>query len=191
MVLSSDWFMRSLRLLTVAVLAVLLAASMFNPVAAQTGYIVIGKTGYGTTQFHFALSNGTFTPVFYLAHEDVWNSPILANGDYTVLEDVLAGWVLSLIICSRQGGTESTWEYVPGGCTGPCQGGVTIHLLGENEGVGCTFYNSPVGPVGAEKPVGGLVMPVNTSAVLALWLAVIAVVGGIGTVVVVARKRRL
>jgi hypothetical protein len=39
-------------------------------------------------------------------------------------------------------------------------------------------------------PVGGIVAPVNTFAVLAPWLAVIGLVGCIGTVVVVAKKRR-
>jgi len=38
--------------------------------------------------------------------------------------------------------------------------------------------------------VGGVVIPVNTFAVLAPWLAVIGLVGCIGTVVVVAKKRR-
>jgi hypothetical protein len=38
-------------------------------------------------------------------------------------------------------------------------------------------------------PVGGVVMPANTFAVLVPWLAVIGQVGCIGTVVVVAKKR--
>jgi hypothetical protein len=38
--------------------------------------------------------------------------------------------------------------------------------------------------------VGGCVQPVNTFAVLSPWLAVIGLVGCIGTVVVVARKSR-
>jgi hypothetical protein len=39
-------------------------------------------------------------------------------------------------------------------------------------------------------PVGGLVIPANTLALVAPWLAVIGVVGCIGTAVVVAKKRR-
>jgi hypothetical protein len=58
-------------------------------------------------------------------------------------------------------GAESSWEYVPGGCTGPCQGGVTIHLLGEYEELGCTFVNDPVGSVDTKKSVGGFMEPVN------------------------------
>jgi hypothetical protein len=38
--------------------------------------------------------------------------------------------------------------------------------------------------------VGGVVIPVSTFAILAPWLAVIGLVGCIGTVVVVAKKRR-
>ena len=39
-------------------------------------------------------------------------------------------------------------------------------------------------------PVGGVVMPVNTLAILGPWFAVIGLVGCIGTVVVVASKHR-
>jgi hypothetical protein len=45
-------------------------------------------------------------------------------------------------------------------------------------------------PVATPVPVGGVVMPVNTFAIFAPWLAVIGVVACIGTVVVVAKKRR-
>jgi hypothetical protein len=45
-------------------------------------------------------------------------------------------------------------------------------------------------PTPASAPVGGVVIPVNTFAVLAPWLAVIGLVGCIGAVVVVAKKRR-
>jgi hypothetical protein len=40
-----------------------------------------------------------------------------------------------------------------------------------------------------ESPVGGVISPVNTLAVLAPWLAVIGLVGCAATVVVVAKKR--
>jgi len=42
----------------------------------------------------------------------------------------------------------------------------------------------------ASAPVGGVVMPTNTFALVSPWLAVIGLVGCIGTVVVVAKKRR-
>jgi hypothetical protein len=48
------------------------------------------------------------------------------------------------------------------------------------------LINSPeFGPA----PVGGIVMPANTLALAAPWLAVIGVVGCIGTIVVIAKKR--
>ena len=46
------------------------------------------------------------------------------------------------------------------------------------------------GPPGACPAVGGVVMPANTLAIAAPWLAVIGLVGGIGTVVGVAKERR-
>jgi hypothetical protein len=45
-----------------------------------------------------------------------------------------------------------------------------------------------VDPLGCPA-VGGVVLPVNTFAILAPWLAVIALVGCIGTVVVIRKKR--
>jgi hypothetical protein len=44
--------------------------------------------------------------------------------------------------------------------------------------------------VSEPAPVGGCVQPVNTFALLSPWLAVIGLVGCIGTAVVVAKKRR-
>ena len=46
----------------------------------------------------------------------------------------------------------------------------------------------PILPSGA--PVGGVVIPANNLAIAAPWLAVIGLVGCIGTVAVVAKKRR-
>jgi len=46
-----------------------------------------------------------------------------------------------------------------------------------------------VDPVAPAAPVGGLVIPANTLAIVAPWLAVIGLVG-ISTIVVVAKKRR-
>lgn len=43
---------------------------------------------------------------------------------------------------------------------------------------------------GASGPVGGVMEPVNTFALISPWLAVIGLVGCIGTVVVVAKKRQ-
>ncbi|MGA2239711.1 MAG: hypothetical protein ABSG74_10915 [Candidatus Bathyarchaeia archaeon] len=45
-------------------------------------------------------------------------------------------------------------------------------------------------PTAAVGPVGGVVIPVNKFAVLAPWLALIGLVGCIGTVFVIAKERR-
>lgn len=71
---------------------------------------------------------------------------------------------------------------------------------------GRSFYGSPgswtvdgtydymisavISSLGGGAGVGGFVGPVNKLAVLAPWLAVIGLVGCIGTIVVVAKKRR-
>ena len=57
-----------------------------------------------------------------------------------------------------------------------------IITYAEGDHVTCTFTNSPV------SPVGGVVLPANAFAVLGPWLAVIGLVGCIGTVAVVAKK---
>jgi hypothetical protein len=45
------------------------------------------------------------------------------------------------------------------------------------------------GPSSNLQPVGGVVMPANTFAMVSPWLALVGVVGCIGTVVVLARRR--
>jgi len=65
-------------------------------------------------------------------------------------------------------------------------GDYTVTLTGnpsENQ-VSTSFSNE-----GGSCPVGGVVMPANTFAIAAPWLAVIGLVGCIGTAVVVAKKR--
>jgi hypothetical protein len=47
-----------------------------------------------------------------------------------------------------------------------------------------------VDPLGCAAAVGGVVIPANTLALVAPWLAVIGLVGCIGIVVVVAKKRK-
>ena len=48
----------------------------------------------------------------------------------------------------------------------------------------------PTAPFCSTAPVGGCVQPANTFALVSPWLALIGLVGCIGTVAVVARKRR-
>jgi hypothetical protein len=83
-------------------------------------------------------------------------------------------------------------------------GGPGIGL--DQSGQGCSSYENPTGDYHfledanvmihvqveqfQQQPVGGVVMPTNTLAILGPWLAVIGLVGGIGAVAVVAQKRR-
>jgi hypothetical protein len=60
-------------------------------------------------------------------------------------------------------------------------GPITVYLFD-------TGFSSPC--CGVEEAVGGIVMPANTFALVSPWLAVIAVVGCVGIVALVIRKRR-
>jgi len=65
------------------------------------------------------------------------------------------------------------------------------YLQGDFTGtfVVCYSPDVSVGGLCPEEAVGGVVMPANTLALAAPWLAVIGAVGCLGTIVVVARKR--
>jgi hypothetical protein len=168
--------MRSLRLLVVAVLAVLVAASSFSPVAAFEGEIKITKlttNGDTTTVFHFTVSDEVELDFDLFGGGD--KSFNYGGGRYVVIEEVPPGWVLD-VNCVSLDGASTSFEYMPGQ-------GVTITYTVGNFVV-CTFTNSPTGPV------GGVVTPVNNFALLTPWLAVIGLVGCISTVVVVAKKRQ-
>ena len=104
------------------------------------------------------------------------------EGEYTFTEDVPADWVLVGVDCvDGLLNSVADFDYIPGG--------VTITLSGcDTEGcfvlIECTFTNSPA------PAVGGVVIPANTLALVAPWLAIVGLVGCIGTAVVVAKKRR-
>ena len=115
-------------------------------------------------------------------------------GTYTIVETVPPGWVLRSISCgvtviteTDMGGSLGVLSYTPqtDGSSWTVDlphHSVTI-VLGAGDEVVCTFTNGPVS-------VGGFVEPLNTLAILGPWLAVIGLVGCIGTVAVVAKKRR-
>lgn len=174
--------MRSASLLAVLGLVLVLAASSFSPVAAA-GYIRIHKVG-GDTETIFVFDASPAPLVDFQLLGGFYQSfagPFSSGTDYTITERVPEGWVLS-VRCEL--GPEITitvtdFEYIHGGviirfsqCTNDCVAWVD-----------CYFTNS-------RPPVGGIVIPVDTFAVLGPWVAVMALVGCIGTVVVVAKKRR-
>jgi hypothetical protein len=173
----------------VAVLAVILVASLFSP-AAASGYIAIHKVttnGDTTTWFYFDTDGPGLGGTFILVGDasNSFSGPAsgwFPQGEYTFTEDVPPGWVLRVSCVDAVVPSVADFDYI--------SGGVTITLSGcDTEGcfvvIDCTFTNSPIGPA-----VGGVVLPANNFAIIAPWLAVIGVVGCIGTVVVVAKKRR-
>jgi hypothetical protein len=173
--------MRSASLFAVVVLAVLLAASMFSPVAAPLldPFIDIFKVttnGDTTTMFHFDVS-GPFAFACDLTGGTFPYNLCTVNaargGDYTVVETVPPGWVLKDVACTSTLGT-STFTRTANG--------VTVHFAEGDEAL-CTFTNSPA------EAVGGVVIPANTFALVTPWLAVIGLVGCISTAVVIRRKR--
>jgi hypothetical protein len=192
--------MRSARLLAVAVLAVLLAVSMFYPVAAQppAGEITIAKettNGDHTTKFDFTFTadSDSFSDSFSIPGGEHVTEGQLDPGTYTVVETVPRGWILRSISCIASTPTAIVGSISVASYPSQIDGSswtvdlvhhsVTIDYALEDIVV-CTFTNDPVGPV------GGLVEPINTLAVLAPWLAVIGLVGCIGTVAVIAKKRQ-
>jgi hypothetical protein len=62
----------------------------------------------------------------------------------------------------------------------------TVTVTGAEEDEQSVVFNNE----GGACAVGGIVMPVNTVALVSPWLAAIGLVGCIGTIVVVAMKRR-
>jgi hypothetical protein len=170
-------------LFAVAVLTVILAASLVSPVAASGRIEIVKVTTNGdtTTEFPFEVS-GDVHDSFELASGD--EPYLIYPGDVetakvAVIELVPDGWVLTNVNCEGLPVVDrepSTFEYIAGG--------VVIVFVAPDDVV-CTFTNSP------EEAVGGVVIPVNTLVVLAPWLVVIGLVGCIGTVAVLAKKRSL
>jgi hypothetical protein len=68
-------------------------------------------------------------------------------------------------------------------------GSYSAQAVDFNDASACVNFNVGSSPP-IPPPVGGVVTSVNTLAVLAPWLTVIGLVGCIGAVVVVAKKRR-
>lgn len=75
---------------------------------------------------------------------------------------------------------QTTWISEPGSAT-------WSHLVFPSPPPYIFMIRAWVGPAGP-APVGGVLMPANTLALVAPWVAVIGLVGCIGTIVVVAKK---
>lgn len=162
-----------------------MAASLFSPVAAFTGIQIAKVTTNGdtTTIFVFDTSGGLALSSFQLVSPQAEQFTGVSAGVYTVTEEAAPGWVPPKVECvgTINVGDVSTFTYL--------SNGVTVDYV-EGDQVVCTFTNSPIAPRPTEAPpVGGVVMPANTFAIAAPWLAIVGLVGCIGTVAVVAKKR--
>jgi hypothetical protein len=176
--------MRSVRLFVVAVLAVILAASLFSPAAAFQGIRVEKVTTNGDTTTIFVFdTSGSGLVDFQLVGGGSTVFGLLPAGEYTITEKVPDGWFVADISCEGVVGfpEPSEFEFIPGE-------GVVISYVAEDT-VTCVFTNSPVPPPEV-PPVGGVVLPANTHALFAPWLAVIGLIICIGTAVVVAKRRQ-
>jgi hypothetical protein len=163
----------------VVALAVILAASLFSPVAAISGITIAKVTTNGdvTTEFPFVVSGDASTG-FNLVGGGSQLITETAEVVLTVTEEVPHGWVLTDVTCVGLPivPESSSFTYIRGGV-------IVTYVVGDH--VTCAFTNSPA----PAAPVGGVVMPAGTLAILGPWLAFIGVVGCIGTAVVIAKKR--
>jgi len=196
--------MRSFRLLAVAVLAVVMAASMFSLASAQFGGINVGKVttnGDTTTLFHFTLSSeGSVVNTADL----VGGTPLhpffnVQAGTFILQETVPPGWVLKDISCGFLGSVQGGEVFAVGSLGvasyGPQFGSstwivnladhsVTINLAAD-EYVACTFTNSPA----AGAPVGGFVEPINQLAVVGSYFVLAGLVAAAAVAAVAIKKR--
>jgi hypothetical protein len=199
--------MRSLRLLVVAVLAVVLALSFTQNAFAPDfggGFISVGKVttnGDTTTLFHFTLSSGgQVVGTADLTGGTIPHAFDVASGTFILQETVPSGWVLTDISCRYladdvvsvggnvfAAGSLGVASYEPADTISTWTVNLADHsvtiIFDDVNIVGCTFTNAPA-PAGA--PVGGIVEPVNKLAVFAPYLALLGV---IATVAVIYWKR--
>jgi hypothetical protein len=113
-----------------------------------------------------------------------WFTDIHLSSDPAgLISEYDCGWNQPLVTCD--------FTVSESACAGPYT--VTVTLDAQGTIVGTADVQFTVGT--SECPsvceaVGGCVQPVNTVALLSPWLAVIGLIGCIGTVVVVAKNRR-
>jgi len=203
---------RSIKLLAVAVLAVVLALSSAQSVFASTEIAYddgVGVTGlsstYGAVRFTASTDSARLVQIKLYAWR-AWPGPntvyVTESDPTTVITSFplisipAVGWYVMSV---PGGGVLVPHEFFIA-FTGP-----DWQIGADAAGSGRTYTGGSLATLAvwnvndimlralvAESggAVGGIVIPVNTFAVLAPWLAVIGLVGCIGTVVVVAKKRR-
>lgn len=153
-----------MRLLAVAVLAIVLAFSSTQSVSAQQislspacgppGTVVsLSGSGFGTSEHDPTISSSP--------------DGLISDAEIVVNEGVVSGTFI--VAAGAQG------SYL-----------VTVHTIGIDQSASVGFNTDCPG---GETAVGGVVMPTNTLTVLGPWLALVGLVGCISVVVVVAEKR--
>ena len=154
----------------------------------EEGYILARKVapGGGDTYFHIEIGAYWGSNGYLLADGEETDPPTHPGPDYLgehyIAElDIPSGWVLQSISCQITSDSSTPSSYQ----VDLANSRVIIQYNDPNDLVECTFTNGRPSTI----PVGGVVVPANTFAILAPWLAVIGLVGCIGTIAVVAKKR--
>ncbi len=197
---------RSFKSFAVAVLTILLAASMLGFASAPEVPLPISvhkvtTNGDTTTLFHFTLSSGG-SPVGEadLAGGSLHGFDVM-DGAYILRETVPSGWALKSIECGYLAAVVAGGKIFGVGSFGVASyepqffgstfavnladHSVTIVLV-EEEYVACTFTNSPA----PRSPVGGFIEPISKATVFVSYLALFGLVAAVAIVVVKPRKRR-
>jgi hypothetical protein len=195
--------MCSFKLLAVAVLAVVMAASMFSLASAQPAPITVYKAttnGDTTTLFHFTFSSGAGGTAFDLTGGSSHGFVVVA-GTYIVQETVPSGWALERIDCGwldavvAGGGVFAAGSLGVASYRGEQLGSSTFAVnladhsvtivLAQGENVACTFTNGPA-PV---TPVGGFIEPINQLAVVGSYFALAGLIAATAVAAVAIKKR--
>jgi hypothetical protein len=147
-----------------------------SPCSPSTGgatwNTVDGTTNWGTPGGDFTVTGAASSTV-----ADITSAPVYMTWDVTT---IVKAWI--------EGGQPNYGFLIKDLNEGSIYGAVfASREQGSNMPILTVDYAAPVHPF---TPVGGIVVPVDTIAVLAPWMAVIGLVGCISTVVVVAKKRR-
>jgi hypothetical protein len=181
--------MRSKYLSALAIIAVFLTVSVVPVLAAGPSYIVsviIKDPSHTHGAVWLTQEGGARSHVFELNDQikldkDTWQVSIPLTTDITPF----VPWSISLPI--------TVWVYDLVGY--PTSSHYNIYccyyLQGDFTGTFVVCYSPDVSVGGTcpEEAVGGVAMPANTLAIVAPWLAIIGLVGCIGTVAVISRKR--
>ena len=169
--------MAGYKAISIVLLIVLVALAGLSPAFADSINIVPAAACPGVS----VILSAEMTPTSWFTDIHLSSDPAGLISEYD------CGWNQPLVTCD--------FTVSESACAGPYT--VTVTLDAQGTIVGTDRVQFTVGtdlcpnvPSCSTAAVGGCVQPVNTFALLSPWMAVIGLVGCIGTVVVVAKKRR-